>query len=106
MDLTQPINHNFLVERKGFAFSSDIEYENLPDFCSHCKKIGHDVQYCKQLKKPIFQLIQKAKVTYLTKSVSTLQGETLRPNIIGDDVVLNSNRNDTREEGQDLDINQ
>lgn len=38
MDLSQPINHNLLVEREGFAFFTDIKYKNLPYFCPHCKK--------------------------------------------------------------------
>lgn len=65
MDLTQPINYNVLVERECFAFFSDIEYENLPDFCSHCKKTSHDVQHCKLLKKPTVQQSPKTKVTYV-----------------------------------------
>ncbi|CAJ2636606.1 unnamed protein product [Trifolium pratense] len=38
-----------LVERKGFAFLVNIEYENLPDFCTNCKVIGHYVANCKKL---------------------------------------------------------
>ncbi|XP_058762536.1 uncharacterized protein LOC131635916 [Vicia villosa] len=49
MDLSLPLNHNVLVEREGFAFFSDIEYENLPALCSHCRKTGHIVQECKML---------------------------------------------------------
>ncbi|XP_058746952.1 uncharacterized protein LOC131619931 [Vicia villosa] len=51
MDLSSPLNHNVLVEREGFAFFADIEYENLPEFCSHCKKQGHSVHDCKLLRK-------------------------------------------------------
>ncbi|XP_058733228.1 uncharacterized protein LOC131604829 [Vicia villosa] len=53
MDLTQPLNYNVLVERQGFAFFADIEYENLPEFCSHCKKPGHGVSNCKFLQNEI-----------------------------------------------------
>ncbi|XP_058741656.1 uncharacterized protein LOC131614044 [Vicia villosa] len=49
MDLSMPLNHNVLVEREGFTFFSDIEYESLPTFCGHCRKTGHVVQECKML---------------------------------------------------------
>ncbi|XP_058776777.1 uncharacterized protein LOC131651127 [Vicia villosa] len=50
MDLSLPLNQNVLVEREGFAFFSDIEYEKLPAFCNHCRKAGHLVQDCKVLR--------------------------------------------------------
>ncbi|MCH93483.1 hypothetical protein A2U01_0014435, partial [Trifolium medium] len=49
MDLTQTLRYKVLVERKGFAFFVDLEYENLPEFCSNCKIIGHHVGICKKL---------------------------------------------------------
>ncbi|XP_058755572.1 uncharacterized protein LOC131628769 [Vicia villosa] len=51
MDLSQPLNHNVLVEREGFAFFTDISYENLPEFCFHCRKTGHNSIDCKLLHK-------------------------------------------------------
>jgi hypothetical protein len=49
MDLSKPLRDKVLVERKGFAFFVDLDYENLPPFCSHCKVIGHHVGTCKKL---------------------------------------------------------
>ncbi|MCI15389.1 hypothetical protein A2U01_0036527, partial [Trifolium medium] len=49
MDLSQTLRYKVLVERKGFAFFVDLDYENLPQFCSHCKLIGHHVGNCKKL---------------------------------------------------------
>ncbi|GAU10068.1 hypothetical protein TSUD_423760, partial [Trifolium subterraneum] len=49
MDLSQTLRYKVLVERKGFAFFVELEYENLPQFCSHCKVIGHHVGFCKKL---------------------------------------------------------
>jgi hypothetical protein len=46
IDLLQPLRYNLLVERKGFAFFVDLEYEHLPDFCSECKMIGHSIDNC------------------------------------------------------------
>jgi hypothetical protein len=48
MDLSQPLRYKVLVERKGFAFFIDIEYENVPDFCSECQIIGHHIDNCKR----------------------------------------------------------
>lgn len=97
MDLTQPINYNVLVEREGFSFFSEIEYENLPDFCFHCKKIRHDVQHYKLLKKPTIQQIPKTKVAYVPKPSSKSQEEPLRPIIDGVD--HNTNNDETRVDG-------
>lgn len=51
MDLTKPKNHNVLVERTGFVLFADIEYENIPHFCDHCRKLGHVRHDCKLLQK-------------------------------------------------------
>jgi hypothetical protein len=49
MDLSQTLRYKVLVERKGFAFYVEMDYENLPQFCSNCKIIGHHVGVCKKL---------------------------------------------------------
>ncbi|WJX18848.1 hypothetical protein P8452_08607 [Trifolium repens] len=49
MDLSQTLRSKVLVERKGFAFFVDLDYENLPDFCTHCNIVGHYVGICKNL---------------------------------------------------------
>jgi hypothetical protein len=46
--LTKALRHKLLVERKGFAFYVDIEYENVPDYCTHCRTIGHHIDFCKK----------------------------------------------------------
>jgi hypothetical protein len=33
---------------KGFAFYVELEYENVPAYCSYCKVIGHHVDFCKR----------------------------------------------------------
>jgi hypothetical protein len=51
MDVTQEVRYKVLVERKGFAFFVDLDYENIPDYCTHCRKIGHYINICKSLHK-------------------------------------------------------
>jgi hypothetical protein len=48
MDLSQPLRFKVLVERKGFAFFVELEYENVPDFCNNCQVIGHHVDNCRR----------------------------------------------------------
>lgn len=48
MDLSQTLRYTLLVERVGFAFYVDLDYENLPDFCTHCRNIGHHIDICKK----------------------------------------------------------
>lgn len=51
MDVTKELRYKVLVERKDFSFFVELEYENLPDYCIHCKKIGHYVEICKFVNK-------------------------------------------------------
>jgi hypothetical protein len=48
VDLSKALRYKLLVERKGYAFYVDIEYENIPPYCSYCNMIGHHVDYCKK----------------------------------------------------------
>ncbi|XP_058762043.1 uncharacterized protein LOC131635437 [Vicia villosa] len=48
LDLTKELSYKILVERIGFAFFVDIEYEKIPEFCSFCNNIGHSVENCKR----------------------------------------------------------
>jgi hypothetical protein len=50
MDLSRHIFNEILVEREGYAFKVPVVYERLPDFCSHCTIIGHDISVCKWLR--------------------------------------------------------
>jgi hypothetical protein len=49
LDLSKDIFYEVMVEREGFAFSVAIEYEGLPEFCTHCKSIDHNVTSCRWL---------------------------------------------------------
>jgi len=51
MDVTQELRYKVLVERKRFAFFVDLDFENIPDYCTHCKKIGHFISICKNLQR-------------------------------------------------------
>jgi len=51
LNLNDALCHRILVERTGYAFFVDIEYENLLDFCSFCKCTGHYIEICKR--KPV-----------------------------------------------------
>ena len=48
LDLSDQLRHGVMVERKGYAFFVDFEYENLPDFCTYCKSVGHYVDICRR----------------------------------------------------------
>jgi len=46
MDVSQEPRYKVLVERKNYAFFVEFEFENMPDFCTYCKKVGHYVDIC------------------------------------------------------------
>ena len=60
LNLNDSLCHRILVERTGYAFFVDIEYENLPDFCSYCKCTGHYYDICKR--KPIEKHVETQNV--------------------------------------------
>lgn len=45
----QPLRQKVLVERQGFTFFVEIDYENVPSFCSHCRMIGHLISRCNKI---------------------------------------------------------
>jgi hypothetical protein len=49
MDLSLLVFDEVMVEREGFTFKIQVVYERLPEFCSHCQIIGHDIHACKWL---------------------------------------------------------
>ncbi|WJX18974.1 hypothetical protein P8452_08719 [Trifolium repens] len=51
IDLLQPLRYKVLVERKGFAFFVELEYEYIPEFCHGCKMIGHNFDQCRKWNK-------------------------------------------------------
>jgi len=51
IDLAKALKHEVLVERKGFAFFVEFEYENLPEFCDFCKLVGHNISVCRKANK-------------------------------------------------------
>jgi hypothetical protein len=49
MDFSKKLFHDIMVEREGFSFGVEVAYELLPDFCSQCQNLGHDVTNCRWL---------------------------------------------------------
>jgi len=49
LDVTQELQYKVLVERKGYAFFVDLDFENIPDFCTNCRKITHHINICKSM---------------------------------------------------------
>jgi len=49
LDLSKKVFYEVMVEREGFAFPVSIEYEGLPDFCTHCHSIDHNINSCRRL---------------------------------------------------------
>ena len=49
IDLSKRAYDEVLVERDGFAFKVEVQYERRPLFCHHCYSIGHNVSTCRWL---------------------------------------------------------
>jgi hypothetical protein len=68
VNLSQELRFGVLVERKDFAFFVDIEYENLPDFCSYCSSIGHHADVCKKKRELVPKVPTKNPISETTKT--------------------------------------
>jgi len=49
IDFSKKIFHETLVEREGGSYPTEVVYERILDFCSHCQTLGHDVTNCRWL---------------------------------------------------------
>jgi hypothetical protein len=49
IDLSKRAYDEILVEREGFAFKVEVQYERRPLFCHQCYSIGHNVSTCRWL---------------------------------------------------------
>jgi hypothetical protein len=47
IDLSKKAYDEVLVEREGYAFKVEIQYERRPLFCHHCYSIGHNITTCR-----------------------------------------------------------
>ncbi|MCH83360.1 DUF4283 domain protein, partial [Trifolium medium] len=83
MDLSQPLHEGVWVNRKGYSFFVEFEYENLPDFCNNCLVIGHHVDNCKRLAnvapKPLKDITNKSKTVQLQKQVFVPKPQQSKP---------------------------
>jgi len=51
IDLEKERLYRTLVERKGFAMFVDLDYEQIPDYCTSCRIIGHQLSNCRKQEK-------------------------------------------------------
>ncbi|GAU13228.1 hypothetical protein TSUD_245980 [Trifolium subterraneum] len=73
VNLAQELRFGVSVERKGFAFFVDIEYENLPDYCTFCNCVGHHFENCKRRKDGAQKDFSKKPVPQPTKQYVPVQ---------------------------------
>ena len=57
IDLADMLQESVLAERTGSSILASVVYENLPQFCSHCKAIGHEISHSR------FNKFKKAEET-------------------------------------------
>ncbi|KAK2357455.1 hypothetical protein QL285_094721 [Trifolium repens] len=99
MDLSQPLRFKVLVERKGFAFFVELEYENVPDFCNNCQVIGHHVDNCRrwnkdEMRNPDKEIASKKKPTVVPKKmyVHTNKAQQSKENEVIKDSNIEANK--------------
>ncbi|MCI28485.1 hypothetical protein A2U01_0049686, partial [Trifolium medium] len=56
--------------RDGYVFKLPVVYERLPNYCTHCRIIGHDITVCKW--------IQQAKEEDQSKQIIKVKKEAVK----------------------------
>lgn len=59
--------YKLLMEKEGFAFNVEVQYEWLSDFCTHCKHIGHNFSKFRWLHTQQNGMDDKGKLVKLDK---------------------------------------
>lgn len=62
MDFSKKLFHEIMVKREGFSFCVAVAYEWLPNFCTHCQNLGHDVTTFRWLYPKKENIVNKEKV--------------------------------------------
>lgn len=99
MDISQPLRNKVLVERKRYTFCVEVSYENMPDYWTHCKKIGHYIEICNNVRKedrdePVQAPVKKKKPIHVAKHVPKKQGTKQKnPIVITEDIPLVRDQN-------------
>lgn len=76
IDLLKELRNKILVERVGYAFFVEVEYERLLDFCSLCSCIGHTLENYKRYMQDKVKVRAKANED-LRKTYADKQKEQL-----------------------------
>jgi hypothetical protein len=84
INLAEKLHYRILVEREGYAFFADVDYENLPHFCEHCCCVGHSLTQCRKINKQLQE--KKPQMVKVVKKPNTIfvpkvQQKTLKQNI-------------------------
>ncbi|WJX63397.1 hypothetical protein P8452_48286 [Trifolium repens] len=103
IDLLQPLRYKLLVERKGYAFFVELEYEYIPEFCHGCNVIGHSFDQCKRRNKEEDipkerDIIMKRKVPNAPKQVYVpVTNDRVQKTIPANMPVVENNENNSRD---------
>jgi len=84
IDFSKKIFHEIIVEREGASYPVEVIYERIPDFCSHCQTLGHDVTNCHWLY-PRKEVMSKDEVAKGKTQipVTKTQWVPLKDNLVG-----------------------
>lgn len=62
VDLSSDLPQELVVKRKnGETFIQSVNYEKLPDLCSHCGNVGHRVTACKHVQPAVSKPVEQPK---------------------------------------------
>jgi len=88
IDLSKRAYDEILVEREGFAFKVEVQYERRPLFFHHCYSIGHNVSTCRWLHpQPLKDKTDRGKQIVIAEEAPT------KPSQQNNDVAVSTSAN-------------
>lgn len=75
MDLSKKLFDYVMVEREGHAFPVSVQFERKPQYCAHCKLLGHSIQNCMKIG---YTILIRRKVLRLSLRKVMLEFRKLR----------------------------
>ncbi|KAF9607966.1 hypothetical protein IFM89_003886 [Coptis chinensis] len=89
LDLSKPVPDKIWVESKkhGVGFWQMVKLGKTPEFCNHCKGVGHSVVRCKLLKSDMEKGKEKEKEKVAAKEKTVVILSTPVEELVNDDLI-------------------
>lgn len=84
------------------GYTQKIEYENIPKYCTHCRKLGHNVTNCRVLEKKQLEDKKNIETTTKGRNDTSIASNKRDPSSMQGNIQTNINRGRERHQANNL----